>query len=172
VKTRRGILLAAVAVLSVMTAAVLWRVVSDATELFSDGSSKTLKEISRSVKSGRESHKEVFLQFGGPMCTWCKLLEGVFESDKRIAAELNEHYIVVKVDVQNGNNRRVIAKYGNPIRDGVPVTVFLDSDGKQLLTKNIAFADQGALSNGVARVDPDKVLNFLKTRTQERLSAR
>jgi hypothetical protein len=66
------------------------------------------------------------------------------------------------VDVSDGNNKSVDDKYGTPRHNSLPFTVILDSDGKQLLTQNIAFADEDALSHGTARVAPDKVLDILK----------
>ncbi len=175
---RRTISLVALALTILVAGAVVWRVVSETRKLiaatgpYGDDSDRTLKQISSSVKLARAGNKEVILEFGANSCTWCKLVEKVFESDKRVAEELQSHYIVVLVDISGRNNQRVNAKYGDPTHDGVPVAVFLDSNGKQLLTKNIAFADQAALSNGVPRGDADKLLDFLKKRAEQRLSAR
>lgn len=175
---RRTISLVALALTILVAGAVVWRVVSETRKLiaatgpYADDSDRTLEQISSSVKLARAGNKEVLLEFGANSCTWCKLVEKVFESDKRVADELQNHYIVILVDISAGNNQRVNAKYGDPTHDGVPVAVFLGSNGKQLLTKNIAFADQTALSNGIPRVDADKLLDFLKKRAEQRLSAR
>ena len=131
-----------------------------------DDSAQTFAQISDALTVAKKDHKQVLLQFGGHGCTWCHLLETLFKTDQRIAGELEKDFVVVLVDVSsnenNGNNKGVRDKYGNPDRDGVPVTVFLDSDGKQLLAENIAFADKEAQKHKIARVDPDKVLAFLK----------
>jgi hypothetical protein len=47
-------------------------------------------------------------------------------------------------------------KYGNPIQHGLPVLVVLDTDGRQLTTK-----DTGELEEGDHH-SPQKVLAFLK----------
>ena len=47
-------------------------------------------------------------------------------------------------------------KYGNPIEHGIPVLVVLDSDGKQLTTK-----DSGELEEGEGH-SPAKILAFLR----------
>jgi thiol:disulfide interchange protein len=133
-----------------------------------DESDDTFKRISDALALARPGHKQVILEFGSRQCTWCHLLEKAFESDPRIAAELEKNFIIVKVDVSSANNNRVNTRYGSPIGKGLPVSVFLDSDGRQLLTQNIAFADEEALGHGTARVDPDRILEYLKQRSEKR----
>jgi hypothetical protein len=63
----------------------------------------------------------------------------------------------VDVNRRNGTDRNadVIARYGNPVKLGIPVLVVLDSDGKQLCTK-----DSGELEEGHGH-SPAKILDFL-----------
>jgi thioredoxin-related protein len=138
VSNQRKFLLVALAALILVTAGVLRRVVSEAQTFavasgYVDESGHTLKQISDSLVLAKKGHKQVILQFGSSGCTWCKLLHNVFESDKRIAEDLENNFVVVMVDVSDGNNKRVDAKYGHPTRDGLPVCVFLDSNGKRIL---------------------------------------
>jgi thioredoxin-related protein len=178
VKNQRAFSLVGWLIVVVLAAGVLARGISEARALtkareviddsrHTDESSETLRQISSSLARAREAHKQVILQFGSHGCTWCRLLEKAFESDQRIAQVLERNFIIVKVDVSGENNRRVNVQYGNPIGNGLPVCVFLDSNGKQLLTRNIAFADDEMFGGyGVASVDPDKILAFLKQQAE------
>src|ERR1039457_310283 len=171
-KMQRIISVAALAVLTSSAAGLVWRAAIDSQSLAEativatpphiDQSSDTLKQISDSLVIAKRDNKRVLLQFGSRGCSWCHLLHNLFEKDERIAAELKSDYVVVMVDVSDGNNKSVDDKYGTPRHNSLPFTVIMDADGNQLLTQNIAFADQDALSHGTARVAPDKVLDVLK----------
>jgi thioredoxin-related protein len=159
------------AALTIFAAALVWQFAMDSQYLIQteaatpphiDESTQTLKQISDSLLVAKRDDKRVLLEFGSRGCSWCHLLHNLFEKDERIAAELKSDYVVVIVDVSDGNNKTVDEKYGTPRHNSLPFTVILDSDGKPLLTRNIAFADEDALSHGTARVDPDKVLDILK----------
>jgi len=156
----------ALATITILAADTVLRVIEEWQALAQitnpDDSKQTLKQISKALVAARTDDKRVLLQFGSRSCTWCQLLHNLFDNDESIAGELKKDYVVIMVDVSDENNKRVDERYGHPIRDGIPVSVFLDSNGKQLLTTNIAFADSQALSNGIARVDPSQVLAFLK----------
>lgn len=163
---RRTIALVWLAVASVAAAGLIWRVDWNCQYLASDGRivqwRKTLKQISASLALARQEHKRVLLDFTAPHgCTWCILLNQSFESNLEIAAELRKDYLMVWVDV-TGQDNLVSRKYGNPTRSGLPVAVILDSEGRQLVTQHIAFADQNALKRGIPRIDAGRVLAFLK----------
>jgi thiol:disulfide interchange protein len=168
---QRIISVAALGVLTIIAAGLVWRFSLDSQYLAEnaaeapqhiDESTNTLKQISDALVIAKRDNKRVLLQFGARGCTWCHLLDNLFEKNTRIIEELRSEYIVIMVDVSDGNNKVVDDRYGNPVRGGLPVTVFLDSDGTQLLSKNIAFADEDAFRTNICRIDPDKVLNFLK----------
>ena len=171
-KKQRIISVAALAALTTIAAGLIWTAAMasqslteatiEATPPHIDQSSDTLKLISDSLVIAKRDNKRVLLQFTTKGCTWCHLLENLYEKDERIAAELKSDYLIVKVDLFEGNNKSVDDKYGTLRHNGVPFTVILDSDGKQLLAQNIAFADKDLLSHGIPRVIPDKVLDVLK----------
>lgn len=114
------------------------------------------QQIADALAKANKENKRVLLQFGANWCGWCHRLHGLFEADKTISAKLKSDYLVVLVDVNNGHNAVVDAKYGKPTRFGLPVIVILDSDGKQLTTKNTEELEEGDHHS------PDKVLTFLK----------
>ncbi len=121
-----------------------------------DESADGSKQIADALADAKKDGKHVLLQFGANWCGWCHRLHGLMESDQAIAGELKSDYVVVLIDVNQGHNKEVDTKYGNPTRFGLPVIVVLDADGKQLTTK-----DSGELEEGDHH-NPHKVLAFLK----------
>jgi thiol:disulfide interchange protein len=114
------------------------------------------KQISDALAIAKKENKRVLLQFGANWCGWCHLLHKLFEANKPISETLKANYVVVLIDVNQGHNKEIDKKYGHPTRFGLPVVVILDSDGKQLTTKNTEELEEGKQHN------PDKVLAFLK----------
>ena len=123
---------------------------------FYDESADGSKQIADALAQAGKDGKRVLLQFGANWCPWCHKLHALFDSDKEIAALLKRDYLVVLIDVNKGHNGETDAKYGKPTKLGLPVIVVLDSDGKQLTTK-----DSGDLEEGKQH-SPEKVLAFLK----------
>ena len=114
------------------------------------------RQIAEALSIAKKENKRVLLQFGANWCGWCHKLHQLFKEDQRIAERLKSDYVVVLVDVNQGHNKDVDTRYGNPTRFGLPVLVILDADGKQLTTKDSAELEEGDHHN------PDKVLAFLK----------
>ena len=79
--------------------------------------------------------------------------------DPSVSEALGRGFVVVMIDVNTRNgvkrNAGVNERYGDPIRHGIPVLVVLDSDGKQLTTK-----DSGELEEGEGH-SPAKINAFL-----------
>ncbi len=121
-----------------------------------DESANGSKQISDALVIGKKEGKRVLLQFGANWCGWCLMLHKLFETNKDIAQELKSDYVVVMIDVNQSHNKDVDAKYGHPTRYGLPVIVILDTDGKQLTTKNTSELEEGDHHN------PDKVMALLK----------
>ena len=121
-----------------------------------DESADGSKQIADALAAARKDGKRVLLKFGANWCIWCHRLHRLFETDEAIAAELKRAYVVVMIDVNQGHNQEVDAKYGRPTRLGLPVLVVLDADGTQLNTKDSGELEQGDHHN------PRKVLAFLK----------
>jgi hypothetical protein len=92
-------------------------------------------------------------------CIWCRRLHATFENDASVSKALDRGFVVVMVDVntRNGTKRNadLNLRYGNPIQHGIPVLVVLDSDGRQLTTK-----DTGELEEGAGH-SPAKITEFL-----------
>lgn len=114
-------------------------------------------DIERALTRARAGEQRVLLMFGANWCHWCRRLDWLLTNDATISAELNAHWQVVHVDVGRGRaNPEVVARYGNPVRHGLPVLVVLDADGSPLHTQ-----ETGSLEVR-DRHDPARVLRFLR----------
>ena len=118
------------------------------------------QQIASTLERARAGHKRVLVMFGANWCVWCHRLHATFENNPKIAIALRENYELVLVDVNTRKgtkrNAAVNVRYGNPIKEGLPVLVVLDETGRQLTTQ-----DTGALEDGKSAHDPAKVLTFL-----------
>jgi thioredoxin-related protein len=127
----------------------------DIYDVHADGSADIAAAI---IRAGSE-HKRVLLVFGANWCIWCHRLHTTFGTNAAVAAALDKAFVLVDVDVNTRKgekrNAAVNERYGNPIQHGIPVLVVLDSDGKQLTTK-----DSGELEEGDGH-SPAKILAFL-----------
>ena len=118
--------------------------------------------VSEAVKRAQVEHKRVLLDFGANWCPWCHRLHQVFTTDDTVRQKLAVGFVLVMIDVNQrhgvARNAAVNEKYGNPIKEGLPVLVVLDADGRQLVTQETGALEQGG---GIAAHDPAKVAAFL-----------
>jgi thiol:disulfide interchange protein len=116
--------------------------------------------IAKALEQAKAAHKNVLLDFGANWCPWCHKLHHTFTTDPAVAQKIFQDYVVVMIDVNMRHgikrNREVNENYGNPIHEGLPVLVVLDTGGLQLVTQ-----ETGALESDDHH-DPAKVLAFLK----------
>jgi thiol:disulfide interchange protein len=116
-------------------------------------------QVAAALTRAQAEHKRVILDFGANWCIWCRRLHSTFETDPSVAKALEKDFIVVMVDVntRKGTKRNddLVVRYGNPTEHGIPVLVVLDSNGKQLTTK-----DTGELEEGDGH-SPKKIAAFL-----------
>jgi len=123
----------------------------------SDGDAQIIVALTQA----KAEHKHVLVMFGANWCIWCRRLHHTFETHPAVAKCLGENYVLVLMDVnmRHGIKRNydINERYGNPIKEGLPVFVVLDGRGRQLTTQ-----ESGALEDGKDGHDPAKVLAFLK----------
>jgi thiol:disulfide interchange protein len=119
------------------------------------------QQIDAALQRAGANHKRVLVMFGANWCVWCHRLHGTFANDQAVAAALRENYELVLVDVNTRHgtkrNAAVNERYGNPVKEGLPVLVVLDASGRPLTTQ-----ETGALEDGKSAHDPQKVLAFLE----------
>lgn len=118
-------------------------------------------QISVALDRAKAGNKRVLVMFGANWCVWCHRLHATFEKNAEIAAALKANYELVLVDLNTRNgtkrNAAVNERYGNPMKEGLPVLVVLDATGRQLTTQ-----ETGALEDGKSAHDPKKVMAFLE----------
>jgi thiol:disulfide interchange protein len=128
---------------------------TDIYDVHADGAGQIAAALSRASAE----NKRVLLIFGANWCIWCHRLHSTLEADAAVSKALDKGFVVVMVDVNTRRgekrNAAVVERYGNPVEHGIPVLVVLNSDGKQLTTK-----DSGELEEGEGH-SPAKILAFL-----------
>ena len=117
-------------------------------------------QITAALATAKAEHKNVLLMFGANWCIWCRRLDHTLATDAALAAALRKNYVLVLIDSnwRHGSKRNhdINLCYGNPLKEGLPVLVVLDPEGKQLTTQ-----ETGALEDGKDAHDPAKVGAFL-----------
>jgi len=95
-----------------------------------DENADALDSISKALEIAELENKYVLLQMGGNWCPDCRTL-GEYFSRPDIKAWLDDRVILVSVDVGEWNRNLDIAeKYGNPISEGIPALVLLNSENE------------------------------------------
>ena len=90
------------------------------------------QDIAAALQQAKADDKRVLLDFGANWCPDCLVLAQHFEN-AQVKPFLDEHFVVVKIDVgQWDKNLEIAQQYGNPIERGIPAVVVLDADGAQL----------------------------------------
>jgi thioredoxin-related protein len=116
-------------------------------------------QIVAALATAKAEHKNVLLMFGANWCIWCRRLHSTFENNVSVHNALHDHYVLVLVDSnwRNGvkRNYAINLRYDNPLKEGLPVLVVLDPEGKKLTMQ-----ETGALEDGAAH-SPAKVNAFL-----------
>ena len=116
-------------------------------------------QIAAALTTAKAAQKNVLLMFGANWCIWCHRLHHTFKTEASVAKNLRENYVLVLIDSnwRHGEKRNadINLRYGDPLREGLPVFVVLDENGKPLTTQ-----ESGALEDGDAH-SPAKVNAFL-----------
>ena len=95
-----------------------------------DENADALNSISKALKIAELENKYVLLQMGGNWCPDCRTL-GEYFTRPDIKAWLDDRAILVSVDVGEWNrNLNIVERYGNPISEGIPALVLLNSENE------------------------------------------
>lgn len=98
--------------------------------------------IAAALARAQPEGRRVLLFFGANWCPWCRRLHGVFTTAPAVTARLERSFDLVYVDANmrhdRNRNAAVIARYGHPLRHGLPVLVLLAPDGTMLTTQETA----------------------------------
>ena len=98
-----------------------------------DENADALENISMALKNAKLENKYVLLQMGGNWCPDCRTL-GEYFSRPDIKQWLDDRLILVSVDVGEWyRNLDIVEEYGNPISEGIPALVLLNSNDEVML---------------------------------------
>jgi len=103
-----------------------------ATSLPYDERADAALELRQALLAARASQRPVLLIFGANWCPDCRALDAALQLPAT-AALLAREFVVVKVDVGNfDRNLALAARYGNPIKKGIPAAAVLSPDDQLL----------------------------------------
>jgi thiol:disulfide interchange protein len=92
-------------------------------------------DIAAALKQARKEHKRVILDFGGDWCGDCQVLDIYFHQEPNLDL-LEKHFLIAHVWIGHmDRNLDIAARYGVPIRHGVPALAVLSPSGKVLYSQ-------------------------------------
>ena len=123
-----------------------------------DENADALDSISKALKIAELENKYVLLQMGGNWCPDCRTL-GEYFTRPDIKAWLDDRAILVSVDVGEWNrNLNIVERYGNPISEGIPALVLLNSENE------VMFATLAGELASARSMSKDDLIVWLQTK--------
>ena len=117
-------------------------------------------ELANAITEASKENKHVLIEMGANWCPDCRTLGKYFQRED-IKAWLDKHFIVVTVDIGNWDkNLEIVERYGNPISEGIPSLVVLDSKGK------MQFVTLGGELATAREMSGDDLIGWLKEHIQ------
>lgn len=96
-------------------------------------------ELERALKAARWRRKLVLLNLGANWCSDSHAMDRLLRTNAPIRRELRRHFIHVKIDVnqrgETARNSKIVARFDDPLRRGIPVLLILSASG-ELLNKD------------------------------------
>ena len=119
-------------------------------------------DLTAALKTAAATHRRVLLDFGGNWCGDCQVLN-IYFHDARNKPILDKNFVLVDINVgQLDQNVSLAAKYGIPLKKGVPALAVLSQHGALLYSqKNGEFEAMG-------RMQSSSVTEFLVKWSPER----
>lgn len=115
--------------------------------------------IAAAIAQAKSGNKHVLLDLGTNWCPWCRKLHHTFQNAPAVKERLARDFILVYVDMNMrrtpARNTDIDERYGRPLKQGIPVLIVLDADGKHLVTQETGVLEEGDVH------DPKKVAAFL-----------
>ena len=100
-------------------------------------------EVQQALGAAHADHKQVLLVFGANWCEDCRALDKALQGTSRTL--IQGKFDVVKIDVGNfDKNLELDARYGHPIKNGIPAVVVVDADNQVIYSTKGGRARQRA----------------------------
>jgi len=97
--------------------------------------SQAKADLAAALKTAARTHRRVLLDFGGNWCGDCQVLDLYFH-DAHNKAILDKNFVLVEINIGNEDaNLDLAAKYGIPIKNGVPALAVLSERGTLLYSQ-------------------------------------
>ena len=135
-------------------------VLSEDVHLPYDESANAEIDLANAIAEANSKNKHVLIEMGANWCPDCRTLGRYFQRAD-IKAWLDERFIVVAVDVGEWDkNLEIAERYGNPISEGIPSLVVLDSKGV------MQFATLAGELASVREISGDDLIEWLNEQIQ------
>jgi thiol-disulfide isomerase/thioredoxin len=121
-----------------------------------------VKAIAAAAARAKRENRRVLVEWGANWCSWCKMLQELFETDPKVRRTVLYEYEVVRVDVGRfDRNLELAASYGVDFTSGIgiPYLSILDADGKLVANQDTSTLERKEI--GKKGHDPEKVLDVL-----------
>jgi thioredoxin 1 len=95
-----------------------------------DEAANAAADVERALARAAAARKPALLIFGANWCQDCRALDAALKGPKN-AALMQAEFVVVKIDVGNfDRNLDISARYGSPIKKGIPAAVVVSPAGQ------------------------------------------
>ena len=105
-------------------------------------------QIDAGVETARREQKRVLLSLGANWCSDSQKMFRLLRTDRRLQRELENHFVLVMVDVNDRNGPRrnaiVLERYPNALDRGIPALLVLDASGHWLNVDSAERLDDSA----------------------------
>ena len=123
-----------------------------------DETANAQNDIADAINLAEKTDKYILLEMGGNWCPDCRTL-GEYFAREDIKSWLDERFIVVAVDVGEWDKNLDIAeRYGNPISEGIPALVLLNSENE------VMFATLAGELASARSMSKDDLIVWLQTK--------
>ena len=117
--------------------------------------SPAIAAVEAALAEAKKTKRNVFFQTGGLRCGPCYLFARWIDQHR---AELDKHFVFVKLSNLHSNWEAVIDRYQLKPSGGIPWTAILDADGKVLVTSDGPVGNIGFPSGGLGKKHFRKML--------------
>jgi thioredoxin-related protein len=99
-------------------------------------------DVAHAVALAKASGKRVIVDVGGEWCTWCHIMDRFIAANDDVRAQIDAHYVWVKVNFSKENRNEALLGRWPRIR-GYPHLFVLDARGALLHSQNTAALESG-----------------------------
>ena len=125
-----------------------------------DPKANAKEDLQNAVKIANKENKNVFLIIGGDWDYWCRFFNDEFINDSAVINIASSNYVYVRINFSPQNkNEEILTSLSCPKREGYPIFMIFDKNGKKLHTQN---ADEFKIDR---KFRLSKFINFLNSWT-------